>query len=53
MKKALLAIVMLGAANVFAGDLSQIGTLTQSQFRSFSNDLGAASAYKGLLPATP
>ena len=52
MKKALLAIVMLGAANVFAGDLNQIGTLTQSQFRSFSNDLGAASAYKGLLPAT-
>ena len=53
MKKALLAIVMLGAANVFAGDLNQIGTLTQGQFRALSNDLGAASAYKGLLPATP
>jgi hypothetical protein len=44
---------MLGAANAFAGDLNQIGTLAQGQFLKLSTDLGAASAYKGVMPATP
>lgn len=53
MKKVVLVVAMLGAAHAVAGDLSQIGTLTQSQFLKLSSDLGAATAYKGLTPATP
>ena len=53
MKKIVLAVALLGAANAFAGDLNQIGTLAQNQFLKLSTDLGAASAYKGVTPATP
>lgn len=53
MKKIVLAVASLFAANAFAGDLNQIGTLTQNQFLKLSTDLGAASAYKGVTPATP
>jgi hypothetical protein len=53
MKKIALAVAMLGAAHASAGDLNQIGTLTQNQFLKLSTDLGAASAYKGVTPATP
>ena len=53
MKKIVIAFAMLGAANAFAGDLNQIGTLAQGQFLKLSTDLGAASAYKGVMPATP
>lgn len=53
MKKIVLAVATLFAANAYAGDLNQIGTLTQNQFLKLSTDLGAASAYKGVTPATP
>lgn len=36
-----------------AGNLEQIGTLSQSQFLKLSTDLGAAASYKGVMPATP
>ena len=53
MKKIVLAVATLFAATAYAGDLNQIGTLTQNQFLKLSTDLGAASAYKGVTPATP
>ncbi|MCY7386688.1 MAG: hypothetical protein LH481_01255 [Burkholderiales bacterium] len=53
MKKIAIAVATLFAVNAFAGDLSQIGTLTQNQFLKLSTDLGAASSYKGVTPATP
>ncbi len=53
MKKIVVAVAMLFAANAVAGDLDQIGTLSQSQFLKLSTDLGAAAAYKGVTPATP
>ena len=53
MKKIALMVAMLCTTNAFAGDLNQIGTLTQNQFLKLSTDLGAASAYKGVTPATP
>lgn len=37
----------------FAGDLDRIGQLTQSEFHSLSQDLGAVIAYKGVAPAAP
>ena len=37
----------------FAGDLDRIGQLTQSEFRSLSEDLGAVAAYKEVAPAAP
>lgn len=53
MKIVIVTVAMLFAANGFAGDLNQIGTLSQSEFLKLSTDLGAAAAYKGLTPATP
>ena len=53
MKKIVFAVAALCATNALAGDLSQIGTLAQNQFLRLSTDLGAASAYKGVTPATP
>lgn len=53
MKKLVPFLAMLCAANAFAGELNQIGTLAQSQFLRLSTDLGAATAYKGVTPATP
>ena len=53
MKKIVVAVAMLFAANAVAGDLDQIGSLSQSQFLKLSTDLGAAAAYKGVTPATP
>jgi hypothetical protein len=41
------------ATNSFAGNLDNIGTLTQNQFLKLSTDLGAAASYKGVTPATP
>ncbi len=38
--------------NSHAGNLGQIGTLSQSEFLRISADLGAAAAYKGVMPAT-
>jgi hypothetical protein len=36
-----------------AGDLNNIGSLTQDEFSQLSRDLGAAFSYKGVTPATP
>ena len=53
MRKIVFAVTTLFAANAIAGDLNQIGTLAQNQFLKLSTDLGAASAYRGVTPATP
>ena len=53
MKKIVVTVAMLFAANAVAGDLDQISTLSQSQFLKLSTDLGAAAAYKGVTSATP
>lgn len=45
---AALLAVLIPAAN--AGDLSNLGLLTQSEFRSVSEDLGAAFSYKPIAP---
>ena len=37
----------------FAGDLDRIGQLSQSEFHSLSQDLGAVAAYKEVAPAAP
>lgn len=36
-----------------AGDFTSIGALTQGEFRRLAEDLGAATSYKGVTPATP
>lgn len=43
----------VASAAAFAGDLDRIGQLTQSEFRSLSEDLGAVAAYKEVAPAAP
>jgi hypothetical protein len=47
---AILATASLPAA---AGDINNIGGLTQDQFRRFSEDLGSALSYKPLTPTEP
>jgi hypothetical protein len=50
---------LCGAATLFAlptqsvqaAEFNAIGLLTQSEFRDFSQDVGAAASYKGLVPA--
>ena len=37
----------------FAGNLDRIGQLSQSEFHSLSQDLGAVAAYKEVAPAAP
>lgn len=39
------------AAPAQAADFNAIGLLTQAEFRDFSEDVGAAASYKGLVPA--
>ena len=39
------------AAPAHAADFNAIGTLTQSEFRALSADLGAAMSYKGMIPS--
>lgn len=51
--KCIAALIACTAVNGFAGDLNNIGTLSQSQFLKLSTDLGAAASYKGVTPATP
>ena len=53
MPKIVVAVALVLAANAEAGDLNQISSLTQGQFLKLSTDLGAASTYKGVTPATP
>jgi hypothetical protein len=51
--KRLLATALLAAAlPAAAGDLPNLSSLSQEQFRGLSEDLGAAFAYKGVTPAT-
>jgi hypothetical protein len=50
----LLSFVFAAAGSAaFAGDLDRIGQLTQSEFRSLSESLGAVAAYKEVAPAAP
>ena len=48
---AALSAVLLPAAS--AGDLSNLGALTASEFRTVSEDLGAAVSYKPIVPTEP
>lgn len=53
MTRPILACALLAAAlPAAAGGFSNLGALTQGEFRSLSEDLGAAAAYKGVTPAT-
>jgi hypothetical protein len=48
------ALILLAAgAPALAGDITQLQTLSQSEFRSLSEDLGAALSYKPLVPTAP
>lgn len=46
---ALMALACSGTA--WAGELNQLGGLTQDEFRSLSEDLGSTLSYKGIIPA--
>lgn len=49
-----LTVLALAAASAAHGaDLRSINALTQSEFRLLAQDLAAASAFRGLAPATP
>jgi hypothetical protein len=52
LKKTLIAASLLAASLPAAADLTNLGGLTQEQFRQLSEDLGAAFSYKGVTPAT-
>lgn len=49
----LAVLVLATAGTAQAADLRSINALTQSEFRLLVRDLAAASAFKGLAPATP
>lgn len=55
MKKTLSLLALAAALSqaAVAGDLSALGTLTQSEFRTVSEDLGAAFSYKPIAPTEP
>jgi hypothetical protein len=55
MKKILSLLFSLGcvAQPVWAANIDNIGGLNQSQFKSFSEDLGSALSYKPVTPAEP
>ncbi len=46
-------IVLTVPAMVLAADISTVNALTQSEFRSLSEDLGAALSYKPMIPSEP
>ena len=48
-----LAIGLLGAAGAKAAEFNTLQLLTQTEFRSLSEDLGAALSFKPLIPAEP
>lgn len=52
MKAVVLLLGLLVAAPARAGDLPSLASLSQGEFRQLSEDLGAALAYKGVIPAT-
>lgn len=43
----------LAALPAVAAEFNSLGALAQGEFRRFSEDVGAAFAYKGVTPATP
>lgn len=55
MKKSLSLLCVLGcfAQPVWAAEISTLGALAQSEFKLFSEDLGAALSYKAIIPAEP
>ena len=54
MKKfALICVLGCFAQPVWADSISTLGSLSQAEFKSFSEDLGSALSYKSLTPATP
>jgi hypothetical protein len=56
MKRALAALAVLLAATtpaIAADNIDQINQLIQADFRSLSEDLGAALSYKAVIPAKP
>ncbi len=52
MKRSLLGALLAAVSLPAAADLTNLGGLTQDQFRKLSEDLGAALSYKGVTPAT-
>lgn len=55
MKKNLLLLCVLGCLvqPVWAANIDSIGALSQSQFKSFSEDISSAVSYKPVTPAEP
>lgn len=55
MRKTLMgaSLYLLALPLAQAADLNTIGSLSQSQFKSFSKDMGAALSYKAIAPAEP
>jgi hypothetical protein len=55
MKKILSLLCVLGCfvQPVWAGNIDNIGNLTQAQFKSFSEDMSSAVSYKPVTPAEP
>lgn len=43
----------LGTGLAYAGNISGVGTMGQSQFQGLTQDLGAALSYKDMMPAAP
>ena len=55
MKKSLSLLCALGcfAQPVLAANINNLGGLAQTEFKLFSEDLGSALSYKGVIPAEP
>ncbi len=55
MKKSISLLCVLGcfAQPVWAANIDNIGVLTQSEFKSLSEDMGSALSYKPVTPAEP
>ena len=47
------AALLAASLPAVAGDINNIGGLTQDQFHRFTQDLGSALSYKPLAPAEP
>lgn len=53
LKKVLLASLLAAAPLAQAGDIDNLQSLAQSEFKELAKDLGAALSYKALVPAEP